>query len=120
MNAQKKILLSMGTRPEIIKMAPIYHELKKQGMQPVLLHTGQHTDMATSLYELFDNFPDYTIDLKRASKAVNDNTRFKSCGLSSLSSQLLQEISDIMMGIDVSAVLVHGDTSSALISAMAA
>lgn len=121
MTHQKKILLAMGTRPEIIKMAPIYHELKNYDMQPVLMHTGQHTDMAASLYDLFDIVPDYSIHLDRDVPAhVNDNTPIKSCGLSSLSSQLLQKISEIMVGIDVSAVLVHGDTSSALTAAMAA
>lgn len=121
MTKQKKIFLAMGTRPEIIKMAPIYHELKKHDMQPILMHTGQHTDMAASLYDLFDIVPDYSINLNRVIvETINDNVPIKSCALSSLSSQLLQKISDIMVGIDVSAVLVHGDTSSALTAAMAA
>ncbi len=115
----QKILMAMGTRPEIIKMAPIYHELKRHGAQPILLHTGQHTDMAASLYDLFDMVPDIAIDLRRRA-AINDNQKPHTCPLANLSSQLLQSISEVMMGIDASAVLVHGDTSSALMSAMAA
>ncbi len=123
-NCPKKVLLVMGTRPEIIKMAPIYHELKKHQMQPLLLHTGQHTDMASSLYDLFDIVPDFSIDLQLPVAEQQNDLRLRektgSCGLSSQTSQLLQKVSEVMTGIDVSAVLVHGDTSSALTAAMAA
>ncbi|MBY0544594.1 MAG: UDP-N-acetylglucosamine 2-epimerase (non-hydrolyzing) [Gammaproteobacteria bacterium] len=78
--------------------------------------------MATSLYELFDIRADYTIDIqRRATDTLNDNEPVNnSCSLSLLSSQLLEKVSNIMSNIDASVVLVHGDTSSALISAMAA
>jgi UDP-N-acetylglucosamine 2-epimerase (non-hydrolysing) len=109
----KNILISVGTRPEIIKMAPVYFDLKKRGLNPVLLHTGQHTDMATSLYNIFDIVPDYTLILSR-------DTKDASCDLSMLSSTLLHNISNVMMQIDPAIVLVHGDTSSALMSALAA
>lgn len=115
--ARKKIMLAMGTRPEIIKMAPIYNELKQRGVQPVLLHTGQHTDMASSLYDLFGIVPDYAIELDRnQSQAINDNT----CALSTLSSMLLQKIAGVIKDMELSAMLVHGDTSSALMAALAA
>ena len=108
------ILLSMGTRPEIIKMAPVYLELKKRGAQPLLLHTGQHSDMATALYNLFGMVPDYHIDLKRDSKPVILNGEAKASDLAELSSSLLLECSKILTMADPSIVLVHGDTSSAL------
>jgi UDP-N-acetylglucosamine 2-epimerase (non-hydrolysing) len=109
----QKILLSMGTRPEIIKMAPVYFELKRQGAEPIVLHTGQHSDMATSLYELFGITPDYSLDLEREPVAAN-------CELGALSSLLLQKISLAIAKIAPSMVLVHGDTSSALMAALAA
>jgi len=110
----------MGTRPEIIKMAPVYFELKKNGINTILLHTGQHTDMASSLYELFGMTPDFSINIERAAPSANDNTHSKICELSQLSSLLLQTISTIIMAVKPSAVLVHGDTSSALMAGMAA
>jgi len=120
MMPQDRILLSMGTRPEIIKMAPVYFELKNRGIKPILLHTGQHTDMASTLYDLFGMMPDYFIDLKRIVSSDKNAEHPPSCELSQLSALLLQRISTVMMTINPSMVLVHGDTSSALMAAMAA
>ena len=61
-----KIATILGTRPEIIKMAPIIDEISKRGIDQIILHTGQHYDE-----EMSDNFfrdleipsPDYNIDL---------------------------------------------------------
>ncbi len=120
MRARNKILLSMGTRPEIIKMAPVYFELKNRGIKPILLHTGQHTDMATTLYDLFGMTPDYSIDIKRVAVSDKNPEHPPSCELSQLGALLLQRISTVMLTINPSMVLVHGDTSSALMAAMAA
>ena len=103
------ILLCMGTRPEIIKMAPIYFELKKAGKQPLLLHTGQHSDMANPMYEFFNIVPDFSLNLKRSS-----DTLFH------LSSLLLEKLGTSIGVMNPSAVLVHGDTSSALMAALTA
>lgn len=103
------ILLCMGTRPEIIKMAPIYFELKKTGKHPLLLHTGQHSDMANPMYEFFNIVPDFSLNLKRSS-----DTLFH------LSSLLLEKLGTSISAINPSAVLVHGDTSSALMAALTA
>ncbi len=113
------ILLSMGTRPEIIKMAPVYLELKKRGAKPLLLHTGQHSDMADSLYNLFGMVPDFQIDLKRDIVPTKDGEATPS-DLAELSSVLLCECSKILSKVNPSVVLVHGDTSSALMMTMAA
>ena len=110
----KPILLAMGTRPEIIKMAPLYHALKQSGLPTVLLHTGQHSDMATVLYNFFDIKPDYSLELDRSSIQPGD------CDLSALSSMLLSKTAAAFKQFDPRAVLVHGDTSSALMAAMAA
>ena len=113
LKGDKPILLAMGTRPEIIKMAPVYHELKKQGHKTALLHTGQHSDMATTLYQFFGITPDLSIELDRSSITAEDDD------LSALSSMLLRKISAALKKIDPAAVLVHGDTSSALMAALA-
>ena len=106
----KKVLLICGTRPEIIKMAPVWKALQAiPGITPVLLHTGQHTDMATPLYAFFDMPPTITLDLTR-----------KNPSLTHLNALLLEEIGAVLTAQQPAAVLVHGDTSSAMMGAMAA
>jgi UDP-N-acetylglucosamine 2-epimerase len=113
------MLLAIGTRPEIIKMAPIYLELKQRGIKPLVLHTGQHNDMAKPLYDLFGMEPDYSIELDRK-PSVEGMRGSAVCDLSQLGSLLLDKISGVMLEADPSVVLVHGDTSSALMTALAA
>ncbi len=103
------VLVCMGTRPEIIKMAPVVQALLQLDLKPVVLHTGQHEDMAWPLYEFFGFKPDHIIKLKREKP-----------GLSSLSAELLQEIDSILETTKPNAVLVHGDTTSAAMGALAA
>ena len=98
----------MGTRPEIIKMAPVYRALKNSSMPVALLHTGQHEEMAWPLYEFFGIKPDYLLKLERTSDS-----------LAHLNALLLEEIHAILQRANPSAVLVHGDTSSALAAALA-
>jgi len=105
----KTILLCMGTRPEIIKMAPVYYALKEKGMEPLLLHTGQHKDMADPMYRFFRIVPDFSLNLARKSDALYH-----------LSAQLLEKLGAAFGAVKPSAVLVHGDTSSAAMAALAA
>jgi UDP-N-acetylglucosamine 2-epimerase (non-hydrolysing) len=102
-------LACMGTRPEIIKMAPIYRTLKAGGDNVQVLHTGQHEDMAQVLYQFFEMEPDYQIQLKRQQPT-----------LSNLTAELLQGIDGVIHDVKPDAVLVQGDTASALVGAMAA
>ena len=102
-------LACMGTRPEIIKMAPIYRTLKAGGDNVQVLHTGQHEDMAQALYQFFEMEPDYQIQLKRQQPT-----------LSNLTAELLQGIDGVIHDVKPDAVLVQGDTASALVGAMAA
>ncbi len=105
----KKIALCIGTRPEIIKIAPVVHALKRQGLQTVVIHSGQHDSMAWPLYRFFDVQPDVTIDLKRSNGS-----------LAHLGSRLLDTIGGALEEHKPDAVLVHGDTSTALLGALAA
>jgi UDP-N-acetylglucosamine 2-epimerase (non-hydrolysing) len=103
------VLVCMGTRPEIIKMAPVVQALQQHALQPVVLHTGQHEDMAWPLYDFFGFQPDHVIQLKRAKP-----------GLANLSAELLQEIAHVLEQVQPRAILVHGDTTSAAMGALAA
>ena len=97
-------LACIGTRPEIIKMAPIYHELKARGDQILLVHTGQHEAIAEALYDFFDMPPDINVVLKR-----------KSTSLAHLTSALLDAVDDAMQELKPDVILVQGDTTSAMV-----
>ena len=103
------IVMCMGTRPEIIKMAPVYRALREASLPVALLHTGQHEEMAWPLYAFFGMRPERAIALERKSDA-----------LAHLNALLLSEIHTAFESLKPSAVLVHGDTSSALAAAQAA
>lgn len=103
------ILISVGTRPEIIKMAPVYAELRQRGMPVAWLHSGQHREMAETLYSFFDIEPAHEVVLER-----------RNGGLAHLNALLLEGLSTVYEKVRPSAVLVHGDTTSTLGSAQAA
>ncbi len=104
---QKTYLACIGTRPEIIKMAPVYRELKSRGENVVVVHTGQHEAIAEALYAFFDMPPDIRIDLQR-----------KSPSLAHLSAALLDGVGDAIGELNPDVVMVQGDTTSALVGAM--
>ena len=105
-----KIATILGTRPEIIKMAPIIDEISKRGIDQIVLHTGQHYDK-----EMSDNFfrdleiptPDYNIH-------VGSGTHGKQTGL------MMQGIEEVLMDEKPDIVLVQGDTNAVLAGALVA
>ena len=103
------VLLCMGTRPEIIKMAPVYRALAAGPIRPVVVHTGQHGEMAWELYRFFGMVPDHALALERERPTLGH-----------LSARLLDGLDRVIAAEAADAVLVHGDTSSALAAAMAA
>jgi UDP-N-acetylglucosamine 2-epimerase len=105
----QRVLLCMGTRPEIIRMAPVYRALKDTPLEPLVLHTGQDWDLARTLYDFFRIQPDYCINLRR-----------KRASMGHLSALLLDELDEVFDQECLSAVLVHGDTTPALAAALAA
>lgn len=102
-------LACMGTRPEIIKMAPVYRALKARGETVQVLHTGQHGEMAHALYRFFEMGPDFDMSITR-----------KIPTLSNLTAELLQGIDQTLEQAQPDVLLVQGDTSSALVGAMVA
>ena len=103
-----KIATILGTRPEIIKMAPIIAEIDKRGIDQVVLHTGQHYDK-----EMSDNFfrdleipaPDYNIHVGSGSHA-------RQTGL------MMKGIEEILLDEKPDVVLVQGDTNAVLAGAL--
>ncbi len=103
------VLISVGTRPEIIKMAPLHTELTRRGVPVQWAHTRQHREMAETLYGFFGIEPEHEIELER-----------RNGDLAHLNALLLEGLGELYARVRPSAVLVHGDTSSTLASAQAA
>lgn len=104
-----EILLCMGTRPEIIKMAPVYHALNAAGLSPLVLHTGQHEEVADQLYPFLEMEPAHRLEMRRENSA-----------LAHLTAEMHKRIDPLLETIRPRAVLVQGDTTSALVAALAA
>ena len=67
-----KILLCFGTRPEAIKMAPLYHELrKKTNFQVQVCVTAQHREMLDQVLHFFEIIPEYDLDLMQTNQTLN-------------------------------------------------
>lgn len=100
-------LACTGTRPEIIKMAPVYRALHAQGHAVRVLHTGQHEAMAEDLYRFFEMPPDARLHLQR-----------RQATLSHLTAELLAGVDEQVQALAPEVLLVQGDTTSALVGAM--
>ncbi|TFG30833.1 UDP-N-acetylglucosamine 2-epimerase (non-hydrolyzing) [Candidatus Thorarchaeota archaeon] len=100
----------VGTRPEIIKMAPIIHEFEDRGINPYLLHTGQH--YSNSLSSQF--FKDMSL------KSPNQNLNIGSGTHSEQTAKALIGIEKALIKEKPDVVLVQGDTNAVLSAALAA
>lgn len=106
-----KVLSVFGTRPEAIKMAPLVQELNKypEQIEAKVAVTAQHREMLDQVLELFDIYPDYDLNLMRHGQTLYDITAGALLGLRDI---LEQEKPDL--------VLVHGDTTTTFVAALAA
>ena len=103
-----KILVVFGTRPEAIKMAPVIRALDDNFFVKICV-TAQHRQMLDQVLELFEITPDYDLDIMQPGQDLFDIT----CNVLSGVKKVLQiEEPDI--------VLVHGDTTTSMATAMAA
>jgi len=110
MSNKKKICCVVGTRPEAIKMAPVIQLLNKSDiLEPYVLATGQHTDMLYQALGYFDIKPDCNLCVMKDSQSLDY-----------LTSAILLETGKALDEAKPDAVMVHGDTTTALGSAMAA
>lgn len=104
-----KILICFGTRPEAIKMAPICLELIKRQIPFKLCVTAQHREMLDQVLDFFQLVPDYDLNVMRPNQNLNV-----------LSSRILAEIDMILENEIFDLVLVHGDTTTSVLVALAA
>jgi UDP-N-acetylglucosamine 2-epimerase (non-hydrolysing) len=105
-----KILLCFGTRPEAIKMAPLYHELKKHPIFEVKVGvTAQHREMLDQVLDFFAIVPDYDLDLMQPNQSLNG-----------LSANILSKLDGVFAVAKPDLVLVHGDTTTSSMVALSA
>ncbi len=104
-----KVMLIFGTRPEAIKMAPVYEALSKRvGFNVKVLVTAQHREMLDQVLRIFSIKPDYDLSIMREGQTL---TYITSAALSGIVEVLERERPDI--------VLVHGDTTTTLAGSLA-
>ncbi|MGA3680394.1 non-hydrolyzing UDP-N-acetylglucosamine 2-epimerase [Pseudomonas graminis] len=105
-----KILSIFGTRPEAIKMAPLVKALAAEpGIHSQICITGQHQSMLKQVLELFDLKADFTLDVMTPHQTLN-----------SLTAALYGAIDPVLEITRPDRVLVHGDTTSAMVASMCA
>lgn len=105
-----KILSIFGTRPEAIKMAPLVKALAAEpGIESLICVTGQHQSMLKQVLDLFDLKADFTLDVMTPHQTLN-----------SLTAALYSAIDPVLEQTRPDRVLVHGDTTSAMVASMAA
>lgn len=105
----KKIMLVFGTRPEAIKMCPLVNELKtRKEIQTIVCVTGQHRQMLDQVLEVFKVIPDYDLSIMKDKQTLFDIT-----------TNILNRIKSVLEEVQPDMVLVHGDTSTTFVTALA-
>jgi UDP-N-acetylglucosamine 2-epimerase len=106
---QNPIILVVATRPDAIKLAPIYLQLKKAHLPVLLCSTTQHRQLLQQVLELFNLSPDVSLDI------MKDNQT-----LAYITDSVIQKLSDLFKQMTPQMVIVQGDTTSAYAAALAA
>jgi len=108
MASKPKILLTFGTRPDAVKMAPLVRLLKKdEELESVVVVTAQHREMLDQILSIFEIVPDYDMNIMRDRQTLED-----------IASAVMQALPPILKKENPDLVLVHGDTSTAFLSAL--
>ena len=105
----KKVMVVFGTRPEAIKMCPLINELKRRKtIDTIVCVTGQHKEMLEQVLEVFRVVPDYNLFIMKEGQTLFDITN-----------NILSKIKEVLEKEKPDIVLVHGDTSTTFITALA-
>jgi len=108
-NDVQPIVIIIGTRPEGIKMIPVYKALQKAQLPTLLCSTMQHDQLLTQVFKIFNITPDFSLDIMRQGQ-----------NLFYLTQSILQKTKEVFLKIKPSLVLVQGDTTSTMASALSA
>lgn len=108
---KKRILIVFGTRPEAIKMAPVVKifQTDKVNFETKVCVTAQHREMLDQVLTIFDIVPDYDLNIMRVGQDLYD-----------ISSRVLIEMRPVLNDFNPDIVLVHGDTTTSSMTALAA
>ena len=102
-------MLVFGTRPEAIKMCPLVNELKtRKDIKTIVCVTGQHRQMLDQVLEAFNVVPDYDLSIMKDKQTLFDIT-----------TNILNRIKEVIEEVGPDVVLVHGDTSTTFVTALA-
>ncbi|MBR5218770.1 MAG: UDP-N-acetylglucosamine 2-epimerase (non-hydrolyzing) [Clostridia bacterium] len=105
-----KVMTVFGTRPEAIKMAPLVLELEKtEGIESIVCVTAQHRQMLDQVLDFFKIKPDYDLDIMKERQSLTGITTRALTGLDEVIKEAKPDI-----------VLVHGDTTTSFVGALAA
>lgn len=105
----KKVMLVFGTRPEAIKMCPLVNELKsRKSIETIVCVTGQHRQMLDQVLGAFHVRPDYDLSIMKDKQTLFDIT-----------TNILTRIKIVLEEVNPDVVLVHGDTSTTFVTALA-
>ena len=105
----KKVMLVFGTRPEAIKMCPLVNELKtRKNIKTIVCVTGQHRQMLDQVLETFSIVPNYDLSIMKERQTLFDVT-----------TNILERIREVLEEVKPDIVLVHGDTSTTFVTALA-
>lgn len=105
----KKVMLVFGTRPEAIKMCPLVNELKtRSDIQTIVCVTGQHRQMLDQVLNAFHVVPDFDLSIMKDKQTLFDITQ-----------NILDRIRRVLEQVRPDVVLVHGDTSTTFVTALA-
>lgn len=105
-----KVMTVFGTRPEAIKMAPLAIELgKNPNIESIVCVTAQHRQMLDQVLEIFNIKPDYDLDIMKERQTLVEIT-----------ARVLEGLDKVLKDAKPDIVLVHGDTSTSFVGALAA
>ncbi len=107
--SESPVVLVIGTRPDAIKMIPVYQALKRKNIPTILLSTGQHAELLDSILDMFGITPDYDLKIMKHGQS-----------LSHITTTVLEKVSELFKQVKPALVLVQGDTTSAASAALAA
>lgn len=105
-----KLMTVFGTRPEAIKMCPLFLEMQKYPdfIEPIVAVTAQHREMLDQVLQLFAIKPDYDLNIMTAGQTLYDVT-----------GRALAGLKDVLAEAQPDMVLVHGDTTTTFVGALA-
>lgn len=107
-NLHMKVLVLFGTRPEVIKLAPVIHELRKKFFQTIVVSSSQHKQLLKPFLEALDVDVDFDLSVMRKNQMPNQ-----------VCSRVLAKLDKILASERPDLILVQGDTTTTLAGALA-